>query len=364
MLGIYIHVPFCGKKCDYCDFYSVSFNKNYAEEYVNAVLRNIRHYSDNFCTIDTIYFGGGTPSLLTPHQISCIISEIGKCFVLDSNAEITLETNPNTVSEQKLRELRNAGVNRISFGVQSMNNDELKLLGRSHSEERAEKAVTDANNAGFKNISCDLMISLPYQTEEKLEYSIKRFAELPIQHVSAYILKIEENTPFFSNGVDKICPDEDESAELYMKTVELLENVGFMQYEVSNFAKKGFESRHNSRYWKCLDYIGIGPSAHSCYKGKRFAVARDLDSFLKNNVQQTVVTDDAPCGFEERAMLALRLKEGLNLTETGTHRTSIEKKIPHLVKAGYAEFDGHFVSLTPKGFLMSNSVIEYLIFLS
>lgn len=361
-LGIYIHVPFCGKKCGYCDFYSVSYIKKTADEYTEAVLRNIRHYSDKSRIVDTVYFGGGTPSLLTAEQIEALIREIRKSFTLDDNAEVTLEANPNTVTAQKLSELRNSGINRLSFGVQSLADDELELLGRVHTAERAKKAVSDAHNAGFDNISCDLMIAIPKQTAESLEYSIKELAKLPIQHISAYILKIEEGTPFCENGISESCPDEDESAELYLRMIHLLENHGFMQYEVSNFAKSGFESRHNCRYWKCLDYIGIGPSAHSCHKGKRFAVSRDIRSFIGNEVQPVYVTDEAPCGFEERSMLCLRLKEGLDLNETGSHREIIEKKIPHLVKAGYAEFDGRFVSLTSKGFLMSNSVIEYLIF--
>lgn len=361
-LGIYIHVPFCGKKCDYCDFYSVSYLKSTAEEYVKAVIRNIRNYSDKARMVDTVYFGGGTPSLLTSVQIEAVLSELRESFTLDENAEITLEANPNTVTEQKLSELRKSGINRLSFGVQSFIDEELKLLGRTHSAERAVQAVTDAHSAGFENISCDLMIALPKQTAESLEFSINKLAKLPVQHISAYILKIEDGTPFCINGIAESCPDEDESAELYLKMVQLLESHGFIQYEVSNFAKPGFESRHNCRYWKCLDYIGIGPSAHSCYGGKRFAVPRDIRSFIESNIQPAYITDEAPCGFEERSMLRLRLKEGLDLNETGSHRASIEKKIPHLIKAGYAEYDGRFVSLTANGFLMSNSVIEYLVF--
>lgn len=362
MPGIYIHVPFCGKKCGYCDFYSVSYTKKTADAYTEAVLRNIRYYSDKNSTVDTVYFGGGTPSLLTAEQIEAIVNTIRSSFIMDDKAEVTLEANPNTVTEQKLTELKRAGINRISFGVQSLVDKELELLGRTHSAERAVKAVTDAFNAGFGNISCDLMLALPRQTKKSLEYSIKRLAELPVQHISAYILKIEEGTPFCVNNVAEDCPDDEETAELYLEMVRLLENNGFMQYEVSNFAKNGFESRHNCRYWKCLDYIGFGPSAHSCFGGKRFAVPRDIYAFIESDIQPTYITDDSPCGFEERSMLRLRLKEGLDLAEAGSHRNEIEKKIPHLVKAGYAEFDGRFVSLTAKGFLMSNSVIEYLIF--
>lgn len=361
-LGIYVHVPFCGKKCSYCDFYSVSYLRASVNAYTNAVMRNLRHYSDISRITDTVYFGGGTPSLLSPEQISDILSALRSNFDLSPNAEITLEANPNTLTPQKLTELRKIGINRLSIGVQSLSDGELRFLGRTHSAERAVKAVTDAYSAGFENISCDLMLGIPKQTADSLERFIDGLAELPIKHISAYILKTEEGTPFDCDAIRSILPDEDETADMYLKMVGLLEKHGFQQYEISNFAKKGFESRHNCRYWKCLDYVGIGPSAHSCCYGKRFAAERDLSAFIGNDVQPTYITDDDPCGFEERSMLRMRLKEGLDVSQTGSHRANIEKKIPGLINAGYAVFDGHFLSLTPKGFLVSNSVIEYLIF--
>ena len=361
-LGIYIHVPFCGRKCAYCDFYSVNWSRSSAVDYTAAVLRNIRHYSDSARTVDTVYFGGGTPSLLAAEQIGSIISEIRSCFVLEESAEITLEANPCTLNAEKLRELRSIGVNRLSVGVQSMIDRELKTLGRLHTAERAEQAVLEAAKAGFDNISCDLMIALPDQKPEDMRFSIERMAVLPIQHISAYILKTENGTPFDCAEIRDRLPDEDSTAELYLAMVELLEKQGFMQYEVSNFAKEGFESRHNCRYWKCMDYLGIGPGAHSCYEGKRFAVERDLEAFIADDVQQVTVTDESPCGFEEFAMLRLRLKEGLILDDVPEHRGELLKKLPPLIKEGYAESDGQRIWLTPKGFLMSNSVIEYLVF--
>ncbi|WP_303804062.1 radical SAM family heme chaperone HemW [Ruminococcus flavefaciens] len=361
-LGIYIHVPFCGRKCAYCDFYSVNWSKSAAVDYTAAVLRNIRHYGDKARNVDTVYFGGGTPSLLTAEQISSIISEIRSCFALEESAEITLEANPCTLSAEKLAELRKIGINRLSIGVQSMIDRELRILGRMHTAERAEQAVLEAARAGFDNISCDLMIALPDQKPEDMRFSIERMAALPIQHISAYILKTEDGTPFDCAEIRDRLPDEDSTAELYLAMVELLEKQGFMQYEVSNFAKEGFESRHNTRYWKCLDYLGIGPAAHSCYEGKRFAVERDLSAFIAADVQQVTVTDESPCGFEEFAMLRLRLKEGLILDDVPEHRAELLKKLPPLLKDGYAETDGERIRLTPKGFLMSNSVIEYLVF--
>ena len=361
-VGIYIHVPFCGKKCSYCDFYSVCYTKQQTELYVDAVLRNISNYGSMDTVSETIYFGGGTPSLLAPDQTERILSRIRECFTVPENAEITMEANPATLTAERLSAYRNAGINRLSIGVQSMRDDELRYLGRLHTAERAEKAIYDAVNAGFGNISCDLMIALPYQTAEDIVYSIERLSELPIVHVSAYLLKIEKGTPFDCDDIISSMPDEDKSAELYLTMCRELESRGFIQYEVSNFAVKGYESRHNCRYWKCQDYIGIGPSAHSCYNGKRFSVPRDLELFINSDVQPTEITDDSPCGFEEYAMLRLRLKEGLLLDLVPEHRSDIEKKLPSLLKAGYIEYDGNTVSLTRKGFLMSNSVIEYLIF--
>lgn len=361
-VGIYIHVPFCGKKCSYCDFYSVCYTQQQTELYVEAVLRNIRHYGNRDILAETVYFGGGTPSLLSPKQIETILTCIRDSFTLAPDAEITMEANPATLTPEKLTAYRKAGIDRLSIGVQSMNNEELQFLGRLHTAERAEKAVLDAVNAGFENISCDLMTALPHQTADDVIYSIERLTSLPISHVSAYMLKIEEGTPFDCESIISAMPDEDKSAELYMTMCQELENHGFMQYEVSNFAKEGYESRHNCRYWKCLDYIGIGPSAHSCYEGKRFAVPRDLNAFINSDIQPAEVTDESPCGFEEYSMLRLRLKEGLLLERVPEHRADIEKKLPSLLKAGYIEYDGNRVSLTRKGFLMSNSVIEYLIF--
>ncbi len=355
-------MPFCGKKCRYCDFYSVSYTKKQAEMYCDAVLRNIRRYSDKNSVTDTVYFGGGTPSLLTAGQISQYITAIKEYFNLSPDAEITLEANPNTLVPEKLTALRNAGVNRLSIGIQSMNNDELRFLGRTHTAERAGKAVRDACSAGFDNISCDLMIALPNQTVENIRYSIQRISELPVSHISAYILKIEDGTAFDCDEIRNAVPDDDTSADLYLAMVRELKNHGFMQYEVSNFAKSGFESRHNSRYWKSLDYIGIGVSSHSFLNGIRFAVEPDLQKFIDSPVQPITITDRNAGSPEEFAMLRLRLSEGLDLNDVKSKKDSIIKKIPPLIKAGYVNLNNETVSLTEKGFIVSNSIIEYLIF--
>lgn len=361
-LGIYIHVPFCGKKCGYCDFYSLKYSKDNADAYVQAVLRNLDYYGKPQTPVDTVYFGGGTPSLLSTDQLALIIERIQNRFSLEDNCEITLEANPSGLSPDRLKKLRYIGINRLSIGVQSMTDSQLQFLGRSHSSARAEKAVLDAADAGFDNISCDLMLALPGQTMKDLEYSVSRFCSMPISHISAYILKVESGTPFDCANVRSRLPDDELTAELYLHTVDILEQHGFFQYEVSNFAKPSFESRHNCRYWQCRDYLGIGPSAHSCCGGKRFAAESDLEKFISSHVQPVYVTDESPCGFEEYAMLRLRLRDGLDLRSAGEKRSMIEKKLPPLIKAGYIIFNNDIISLTPKGFLMSNSVIEYLIF--
>jgi len=361
-LGIYIHVPFCGKKCGYCDFYSLKYSRDSAEGYVQAVLRNIDHYGDSASAVDTIYFGGGTPSLLFPEQLSLIIERIRERFTVNEDCEITLEANPSGLTPERLRKLRKTGINRLSIGVQSMIDSELGFLGRSHNSARVERTVLDAAEAGFENISCDLMLAVPEQTISSLEISAIRLASLPIKHISAYILKVEAGTPFDCDEIRSVVPDDETSADFYLHAVSVLEGLGFRQYEVSNFAVPGYESRHNCRYWQCRDYIGIGPSAHSCFGGKRFASESSLEKFICSDVQPVYITDDSPCGFEEYAMLRLRLREGLDLRNIGERRDFLEKKLPPLISSGYINFDGDIISLTPKGFLMSNSVIEHLIF--
>lgn len=360
-LGIYIHVPFCAVKCGYCSFCSQGYRRETSDGYVRAVLRNLRSSSDTSRLTDTVYFGGGTPSMLSPEQIAEITGEVRRCFNVTSDAEITLEANPTTLSPSRLEGYLAAGVNRLSIGVQSMDEDELHLLGRKHSPERAAKAVSDAEAAGFRNISCDIMLALPGQSKETALRSADLLAELPIQHVSAYMLKVEEGTPFHSAGMEKSLPDDDASSELYLCAAERLESHGFMQYEISNFAMPGYESRHNNRYWLCEDYIGIGPSAHSCCGGVRYAASEDVESFITSPVQVTEVTDTSPCSPEEIVMLALRMKRGLDTGHVPELRESIEKKIPALENAGLCTYDGRFLSLTPEGFLVSNSVISHLI---
>ena len=357
--GIYIHVPFCARKCPYCDFYSDKFTKETALDYTKAVIRDINAFPDRL-TVDTVYFGGGTPSMLHAECLSEILTALRERFELVS-PEITLEVNPSTVTEQKLTAYHDMGINRLSFGVQSAIDTELSFLGRLHTFDKAKRAVELAKQVGFDNISCDLMIGIPYQTEDSLNYSIEALCGLPITHISSYMLKIEEGTPFDSEETKKLLPDEETVSDYYLKMVDMLEERGFVQYEISNFSKSGFESRHNLKYWNCEEYVGFGPSAHSYYGDKRYSVPDNLSGFISGEYEH-IVTDDTPGQWDERIMLGLRLKKGINVSDYPEKREHLLKKAALFEKAGYMEINGSSISLTPRGFLLSNSIITELIY--
>ncbi len=359
MTGIYIHVPFCAKKCPYCDFYSVPYRKATAEAYVQAVIRNLKHYQ-NPDTVDSIYFGGGTPSLLSVKQISDILETCSTNFKLDSMTEITLEHNPTRTDRNYLYELRKAGVNRLSIGTQSFSDTQLKLLGRTHTAKQNLETVQNAFQAGFYHISCDLMLALPYQTEQVLTETLKILTSLPIQHVSAYLLQMEENTPFYTSPeiLDNL-PDDDTSADRYLQTVQMLEKAGFYQYEVSSFAKSGFESKHNLKYWYCQDYLGIGAGAHSCIKNRRFYVPKEIENFCQNPVQEEITISENACNSEEKLMLALRTSRGVPLSAL---QPEAQKKLAILIKNDYIKLkENNYIAMTPKGFAVSNAVTAMLI---
>ncbi len=359
MTGIYIHVPFCAKKCPYCDFYSCNYNVQKALAYKDAVIRNISNMPD--ISVDTVYFGGGTPSIIPVEYIDEILYAINKNTKLCS-PEVTIEINPCTVTNDKLRLYKKAGVNRLSIGVQSADNDELKFLGRSHSFEKAEEVIMNAATEGFENISCDLMIGIKNQTVQKLEYSIDKLASMPIKHISSYILKVEENTAFGKSDIESLLPDEDKIADLYIQSVKSLEHAGFKQYEISNFSKDGFHSRHNLKYWKCEEYIGIGPSAHSFYNGKRYFVSNNLTAFSENKFQIITEQQYQAGTDEEKIMLALRLTDGINPDNFPEYRQRIIEKSKVYCTHGLAIYKQGRLRLTPKGFLLSNSIISDVIY--
>ena len=363
MTGIYIHIPFCKTKCPYCDFYSFKPDNTQKDSYLEAVLLCLLSYKSKIKdSIDTIYFGGGTPSYFGGERIKKVIDFIKDNYNVKDGTEITVECNPSSVDEKLMTFLKQAGVNRISMGMQSAVDRERKALGRLSDREQIENAVSLVKKHGISNISLDLMLGVPHQTEESLRESLDFIISCGVKHISAYMLKIEEGTPFSEMSLP--LPDEDEVCDLYLFAADYLSRHGYEQYEISNFAFKGFESRHNLRYWKCEEYLGIGPSAHSFLGGERFYYPRDFHAFIEN---PTAVSDGKGGDEEEYIMLALRLKEGL------THKgfsdrfkkeipgEILEKALP-LEKKGLLNISEEGINLTTEGFLLSNSVITSLLY--
>ena len=353
--GIYIHVPFCAKKCPYCDFYSVPLRKDAVSAYSAAVLRNLRVLPAGLPS-DTVYFGGGTPSLLSGAVLAEMLECIRQRCSLSDSAEITLEANPLTLTPKNLQDWKQAGINRLSLGVQSFSQDVLTLLGRSHTPQQAKDAVLRANAAGFANISIDLMTGTALHTPELLQRELETALSLPVQHISAYILKIEPDTPFGQCPPD--LPDDDETAAQYLQMHEFLTQNGFSHYEISNFAKAGFESRHNCKYWRLLPYYGIGPGAHSCHGGRRYAVPRDLQAFSAADTQPETVTEAHAETESEQIMLGLRLREGIDLNLLPDGKALAERAKP-LIPA-YLRLEHGRLCMTPQGWLVSNAVLVRL----
>ena len=362
-IGIYVHIPFCAVKCPYCDFYSISYNKDTAAAYTAAVIRNMKPYKDKY-TADTLFFGGGTPSLLGDGI--CEITKTANDVFGLKNAEITIEANPKTVNESLLYAWRQSGVNRISFGVQSLSDEELKALGRRHTPIDALGSIEKAKSCGFTNISADLMLGTPKQTKESVIKSINGLADAGVTHISAYMLQIEEGTKFYESGIEKLCPDEDETAEIYLTAVVELNKLGFIQYEISNFAKSGYQSRHNLKYWKSDEYLSFGASAHSFIGHTRFAVENDAQKFIASPLQETYITDNNAGNAEEYEMLALRLNEGItkqDLTEKFGEEEFVRiKNNAEKIGADFVNVSDERISLTVKGFLVSNEIIAKIIF--
>ena len=274
--GLYVHVPFCAVKCPYCDFYSNPYRRERAEAYAARVAENIAAYPAEL-SVDTVYFGGGTPSILPPPLLGQMLHAARRRFSLAADTEITLEVNPLTATPAALDAWRGLGVNRLSFGMQSAVDAELYRLGRRHTAAQGIAAVDRAAAAGFQNISCDLMLGTPGQTGESLAQSLAVYAQLPIAHVSAYLLSIESGTPFDTEAMRSQVPDGDAAALLYVQMAECLEQQGFRQYEISNFARPGFESRHNLKYWQCVD--SSSPSACSGASSSRSSATSIPDRF-------------------------------------------------------------------------------------
>lgn len=362
-IGLYIHIPFCKSKCPYCDFYSGRASENDYDNYIKVLSDNISLWSAKIDkTVSSVYFGGGTPSILGAERLSLLLNKIREEFSVADNAEITVEVNPDSGKTLDFDLLKLSGFNRISVGMQSAVEQELKALGRIHSINDAEVTVKRAQNAGIENISLDLMLAIPFQTIDSLKKSIDFCANCGVTHISSYILKIESGT-VFERIQDKLeLPDEDSQSQLYLFAVDYLKTLGFEQYEISNFSKVGYESRHNINYWKCGEYIGIGPSAHSFFEGKRFYYSRNMEDFIENKTN----FDCYGGGKEEFIMLSLRLKRGLNFKgyKEKYNEDFPKDKIKIINKfadMGYMVLTDDCAYFTPKGYLVSNTIISELI---
>ena len=355
--GIYLHVPFCAQKCPYCDFYSRAYRNSTADAWFQAMLRNIRALPAHL-PVDSVYFGGGTPSLIPPAQIAAMLDAVRMRCDCVADTEVTLEANPRTVTDDRLRVWKSAGVNRLSVGVQSFRDEILQTLGRTHTAQQAKDALLRAHDAGFTNLSLDLMLGLPAQTETVWAGELQTAVSMPVTHISAYLLKIEENTPFGANP--PALSDSDESADRWLQMHETLTDAGFHHYEISNFAKPGCESRHNNKYWLCAPYYGIGPSAHSCHDGIRTAVPRELDAFCSSDLQTETVTDSHPLTDGERIMLGLRLADGIAPADYPDAAEKLQSAAKPLIPQ-YLRTENGRLRMTPAGWLVSNAVLAQLL---
>ena len=366
-IGLYLHIPFCKSKCPYCDFYSFSGKSEQKAEYVTALQKKIVSstlalQSSGVCKADTLYIGGGTPSVLGAKNLAVLVNACNSGILTD-NAEITVECNPYGLDEDFFKILHESGVNRISLGLQSAVDSERRILGRLSDRNQVENAVKAAQKVGFSNITLDVMLGVPNQTEKSLKETLDFCLSLGVPHISAYILKLEENTHFYRNASKYNFPDEDLTADLYLQMCEALEKSGIMQYEISNFAKSGFESRHNLKYWHCEEYLGLGPSAHSFLNDKRFYFDRDFQSFMNGD---SPIQDGLGGDFTEYAMLGLRLTEGLNEDKVMNRfghsiPDEIYEKSKIFIDNGYMQKTDNSLSLTRKGFLISNTILSEIL---
>ena len=373
-LGIYIHVPFCRSKCQYCDFYSVTEKDDrLMESFLDAICDHIRETGPQAPghRVDTIYFGGGTPSFFGADGMAAILSAIRRSFDVAMDAEITFEANPDSVSPRLLRKLKSEGFNRVSLGIQCDDDDILAKIGRPHNYEQAVSAVQKIRKAGFKNLSLDLIYGLPGQTLESWQRTLRNVLELKPEHISCYGLKVEEGTPLYACQEFMNLPDDDAQADMYLATVEILRAKGYRQYEISNFCKRNHESKHNVKYWTGGEYLGFGPDASSDFAGKRFKIIRDLRGYIDGirdggQVLEEIQTVAKRERAGEYLMMGLRTTQGISGEEYEKlfllPFAPIEEALEACRQRGHAlTGDGGRWRLTPEGFLLSNSIISDLL---
>ena len=372
-LGIYIHFPFCVRKCAYCDFYSVT-KTELMEAYTDALISSlsVRRADVKGRSVDTVYIGGGTPSLLDAELMQRLFEALRENFRITSDAEITMEANTGTLTASNLAAYRSLGINRLSIGLQSADNKELKTLSRIHTVEEFESSYLLARLEDFTNINIDIMYALPGQTPESFERTIDYALNLNPEHLSVYGLKIEENTTFYNNeAITSSMPDDDTQYRMYMKMAKTLDNAGIKQYEISNFARPGYECRHNLKYWLCSEYLGFGPGAYSYFDGAMFSYSKNLDKFISSPCDVSALLDSyATLTPKELAtqivMLGFRLREGVDgdLYNRLTGRNFVidyrEKLAPFIEKRLCAHTQNGF-RLTRRGMLVSNYILSEIL---
>jgi oxygen-independent coproporphyrinogen-3 oxidase len=369
---LYIHIPFCIKKCIYCDFYSILFKSHIAEDYIKALCMEIGLRKDVVGNLTAIYIGGGTPTILSEKEITGLFKAMRDNYVIDNDAEITIEANPRTISEDKARKLLDSGINRMSIGIQSLIDKELITLGRSHNAEDAIKAVKDVRSAGFKNISIDLIYGIPFPKFQisnfkfqNWEYSLQKTLELEPEHISTYELTPEKDTPLYEDikSGRLVMPDEGVISEMYYAGIDILKEHGYVHYEISNFAKPGYECRHNLNYWDMGEYLGIGAGAHSFFNRKRVANIRDIKHYIEsindNRIpvaEEHYITNDE--ALKEFIFLGMRKTDGIDMKLLPDKKRELMKKaVENLASHGLLEIKGNYLRLTRKGLLLSNEVI-------
>lgn len=363
MKGLYVHIPFCVKKCKYCNFNSFSTAEENKDAYLAALFKEAEKYRGTVC--DTVFIGGGTPTALSTEQTAKLLKKINECFLPTSDAEFSSEANPKTVDMEKLTVMRENGVNRISFGVQSFSDTELAAIGRIHTADDAAESFRMARAAGFDNISMDLMIGIPHQTMESLAENIKIAAELEPEHISCYSLIVEEGTPLYGEYVSgkAVLPNDDYQRDMYDAAVAELKKYGYARYEISNFAKPGRMSRHNMKYWRCEEYLGVGLSAHSYLNGVRRANTDSFASYLKGDYfgGENIYLSKEDM-MSEFMFMGLRMSCGVSAKEFyerfGTDIRSIfGKTLSKFIKMGMIKEENERFALTDTAVPVSNAVM-------
>lgn len=373
VLGIYVHIPFCRSKCDYCDFYSLAGSEDWMDAYQKALLLHIKQTAPLLkeYQVDSIYFGGGTPSYYGEKRLRELLLAIRRAFTLSRSAEITLECNPESVEKKSMHRLRRAGFNRISLGMQTADCAQLQTLHRPHDFQQVVDAVSLIRETKFENLSLDLIYGLPGQSLESWQETLEAAIALQPDHLSAYGLKVEEGTPLAERAArGETLPSDDMQADMYLWLTNRLPKSGFRQYEISNFAKTGMESRHNLKYWMGREYIGFGPGAHSDIDGRRYSFQRDLVRYIDEAYSKNDLLDEfQEISMEERAreylMLRMRTLRGIEeweyRREFYMNFEPIQRKLEFYESRGWAAQSGRRWHFTPEGFLLSNQLISELL---